>query len=179
MPISLSIVYSRQTPEVSEALTWALSNGHVLDIDVQFTTDDKSYDSLEESLSNASKDANPESAIVICSCIVWIPPYFQLLIFFAIANVLPPVDDLSLPLVKLLTHPTYRAYQSHTASLSLIPNTYIKFLPPNWREPTPPTPAPTGGVRPEDSSEKKEWKRRIKMYSEWIQIIVQKYPLMF
>lgn len=84
----------------------------------------------------------------------------------AIANVLPPVDDMSLPLVKLLTHPTYRAYQDHAASLSLIPNTYIKFLPPNWHEPTPPTPAPVGGVKPEDSSEKKEWKRRIKMYGK-------------
>jgi len=145
VPISLSMVYSRQTPEAVEALTWALSNGHVIDVDVQFTTDDKSYDSLEESLSTASKGAGPGSAVVI-------------------SNVLPPVDDLSLPLVKLLTHPTYRAYQAHAASLSLIPNTFIKFLPPNWREPTPSTPAPTGGVKPEDSFEKKEWKRRIKMY---------------
>jgi len=145
VPISLSVVYSKHTPEVVEALTWALGNGHVVDVDVQFSTDDKSYDSLEESLSTASKDADPKSAVVI-------------------SNVLPPVDDLSLPLVKLLTHSTYRAYQAHTASLSLIPNTYIKFLPPNWQEPTPPTPAPIGGVKPEDSSEKKEWKRRIKMY---------------
>ena len=151
-----------------EALTWALSNGHAVDVDVQFTTDDKSYDSLEESLSTASKDANPESAIVICLCLIRIPPTARLLIFifFTLANVLPPVDDLTLPLVKLLTHPTYRAYQAHTASLSLIPNTYIKFLPPNWHEPTPPTPAPVGGIKPEDSSEKKEWKRRIKMYGK-------------
>ena len=80
---------------------------------------------------------------------------------------LPPVDDLSLPLVKLLTHPTYRAYQAHTASLSLIPNTFVKFIPPNWREPTPQTPAPISGVKVEDSFEKKEWKRRIKMYRKW------------
>lgn len=145
IPISLSVVYSKQSPEAVEALTWALSNGHVVDVDVQFTADDNGYDSLEESLTVASKDANPESAIVI-------------------SNVLPPVDDMSLPLVKLLTHPTYRAYQDHAASLSLIPNTYVKFIPPNWHEPTPPTPAPIGGVKPEDSSEKKEWKRRIKMY---------------
>lgn len=104
---------------------------------------------------------------------------FQLLTVSPTANVLPPVDDLSLPLVKLLTHPTYRAYQDHAASLSLIPNTFIKFLPPNWHEPTPPTPAPVGGVKPEDSSEKKEWKRRIKMYSELMpQIVVKGYPLM-
>ena len=76
VPISLSVVYSKQTPEVLEALTWALNNGHVIDVDVQFTTDDKSYDSLEESLSVASKDAKPESAIVICSCIIGIPLTF-------------------------------------------------------------------------------------------------------
>jgi hypothetical protein len=76
VPISLSVVYSRQTPEVLEALTWALSNGHVIDVDVQFSTDDKSYDSLEESLSNASKDAKTGSAVVICSCLVRVPPAF-------------------------------------------------------------------------------------------------------
>ena len=81
MPISLSVVYSRQTPEVVEPLTWALSNGHVVDVDVQFTADDKSYDSLEEFLSAASKDANPESTIVICSCAVRVQT-FQPLIFF-------------------------------------------------------------------------------------------------
>ena len=53
-----------------EALTWALSNGRVVDVDVQFTTDDKSYDSLEESLSTASKDAKPGSAVIICSFLV-------------------------------------------------------------------------------------------------------------
>ena len=74
--------------------------------------------------------------------------------------------------------------------LSLVPNTYAKFLPPEWNAPTPRTPAPasaaaqrsvedvvetpvsatdgSGGantvyVRAEDK-EKKEWKRRIKMY---------------
>ena len=81
VPISLSVVYSKQTPEVVEALTWALGNGHIVDVDVQFTTDDKSYDSLEESLSTASKDANPESAIVMCSCLIRIPPAVWFLIF--------------------------------------------------------------------------------------------------
>ena len=58
------------------------------------------------------------------------------------ANILPPPDDLTLPFVKLLTHPTYRSYQSHTASLSLFANLYVNFLPPAWGAPTPPTPAP-------------------------------------
>jgi hypothetical protein len=77
VPISLSIVYSRQSPEAVEALTWALSNGHVVDVDVQFAADDKSYDSLEESLTTASKDANPESTIVICSWFVMLLSTFS------------------------------------------------------------------------------------------------------
>lgn len=84
--------------------------------------------------------------------------------------------------MKLLTHPTYRDYQSRTAALSLYSNIFIKFIPPIWGAATPPTPAPHllstplgGGGRgdPEtpntpvsnDTVEKKEWKRRIKMYS--------------
>lgn len=78
VPISLSIVYSKQTPEVVEALTWALRSGYTVDVDVQFTTDDKSYDSLEESLSTASKDADPESAIVLCQCLLRSLPSFFL-----------------------------------------------------------------------------------------------------
>lgn len=81
VPISLSIVYSRQNPDAVEALTWALSNGHIVDVDVQFTADDKSYDLLEESLTSASKDANPESVIVICSCRIVISSTFSQLIF--------------------------------------------------------------------------------------------------
>ena len=57
-------------------MTWALNNGHVVDVDVQFKTDDMSYDSLEESLTIASKDANPKSAVVICSFVTTIPPTF-------------------------------------------------------------------------------------------------------
>lgn len=105
-----------------------------------------------------------------------------------LANILPPPDDFTLPIVKLLTHPTYRDYQSRTAALSLYSNIFIKFIPPIWGAATPPTPAPyqlttpsTGGItvnsvsssEPEtpitpithESIEKKEWKRRIKMYS--------------
>ena len=99
-----------------------------------------------------------------------------------LANLLPPPDDFSLPIVKLLTHPTYQAYQSHTAALSLYANVFVKFLPPVWGTPTPPTPAPTQSITPSsagavtpggsatpsrDTKEKKEWKRRIKMYSAY------------
>ena len=92
------------------------------------------------------------------------------------ANILPPPDDLTLPIVKLLTDPMYRSYQSHTASLSLFANLFVNFLPPAWGAPTPPTPPPpppsSEEAKEEDaeksarleSKEAAEWKRRIKMY---------------
>ena len=70
------------------------------------------------------------------------------------ANILPPPDDLSLPIVKLLTHPAYYDYQSQTAALSLYANLNIKFLPPIW---------PSDG-----QVDKKEWQRRIKMYGMYM-----------
>lgn len=76
--------------------------------------------------------------------------------FFLAANVLPPCHDFDLPIVKLLTHPTYQAYQNHMALLSLYANVYVKFLPPLWNAPTP---AGDG-----DNKDKREWKRRLKMY---------------
>jgi hypothetical protein len=66
--------------------------------------------------------------------------------------------------MKLMNHLSYRAYQSHTAALSLFPNLYVKFLPPAWDAPTPPTPPAGASFDKTDSKEKKEWKRRIKMY---------------
>ena len=111
---------------------------------------------------------------------IWFNSFY---IYIFIANILPPPDDFTLPIVKLLTHPTYRDYQSRTAALSLYSNIFIKFIPPIWGAATPPTPAPhllstplgggAGGGDPEtpntpvsnDTVEKKEWKRRIKMYS--------------
>jgi hypothetical protein len=86
-----------------------------------------------------------------------------------LANILPPPDDLTIPIVKLLNHPTYRAYQANTAALSLIPRLHLRFQPPAWGAPTPPTPrvpvTQEGEEPPVEGKEKKEWKRRIKMYS--------------
>ncbi|EIM82657.1 uncharacterized protein STEHIDRAFT_63958 [Stereum hirsutum FP-91666 SS1] len=79
-----------------------------------------------------------------------------------LANILPPPHDLSLAIVKLLSHKTYRFYQSQIATLSLFPSLHLKFLPPAWNAPTPPTPGKE--VTDEEGKEKKEWKRRIKMY---------------
>ncbi|KAF8265796.1 hypothetical protein EI94DRAFT_1803886 [Lactarius quietus] len=79
------------------------------------------------------------------------------------ANILPPPHDLVLPIVKLLTHPTYQSYQSHIATLSFFPRVYLSYVPPTWNAPTPPTPVPSQEA-PNASKEQKEWKRRIKMY---------------
>jgi len=147
VPISLSLIYRKQSPEVTEALKLALAQGWVVNVDVQFDNDEASYESLEETLSIAAEHASEKSAIIL-------------------SNILPPPDDLTLPLFRLLTHNTYRAYQTHTASLSLIPRTFVKFIPPSWHATTPATPAVGPGTdsEPEDTLEKKEWKRRIKMY---------------
>jgi hypothetical protein len=79
------------------------------------------------------------------------------------ANVLPPPHDLELPIVKLLSHPTYQSYQSYIATLSLFPRVYLSYAPPTWNAPTPPTPLLEQNATT-SSKEKKEWKRRIKMY---------------
>lgn len=67
-----------------------------------------------------------------------------------------------------MQHPTYRAFQARTASLSLFPNVYIKFLPPSWNAPTPSSYVESDSLQVEDSEAKlkKEWKRRIKMFRE-------------
>jgi hypothetical protein len=67
--------------------------------------------------------------------------------------------------VKLLTHPFYHSYQSHVATLSLFPRVYLSYIPPVWNAATPPTPI-SGHDATVASKEKKEWKRRIKMYGK-------------
>lgn len=67
-----------------------------------------------------------------------------------------------------MNHPAYRAFETQTAALSLFPNLYIKFLPPSWNAPTPPTPHVSAGAQEDaesaEAKQKREWKRRIKMY---------------
>ncbi|THH33232.1 hypothetical protein EUX98_g1009 [Antrodiella citrinella] len=157
--IVLSASFTKNTPAVAEALKWALDNGFSVDIDVQTNLKDSEseWEALEELFGKAmpheTEDApKPKGKVVL-------------------TNLLPPPDDLHLPIVKLLTHSTYQAYQSHCAALSLYSNVYVKFIPPSWGSPTPPTPAPTVTETPaeseyeiRDTNEKREWKRRIKMY---------------
>ncbi|KAF8322033.1 hypothetical protein DL93DRAFT_1240536 [Clavulina sp. PMI_390] len=75
-----------------------------------------------------------------------------------ITNVLPPQSSMELPIVKLLSHPGYLAYQGHVGSLSLVPNTFLKFIPPAWDHPG------EGDDGLLSEAQVKEWKRRVKMY---------------
>lgn len=160
--VVLSASFTKNTPAVAEALKWALDKGFSVDIDVQTNLKDSEteWDALEELFGKAmpheAEDPSPKPKGKV-----------------VLTNLLPPPDDLHLPIVKLLTHSTYQAYQSHCAALSLYSNVYVKFIPPSWGSPTPPTPAPTTTEIPteiespidiRDTNEKKEWKRRIKMY---------------
>ena len=71
-----------------------------------------------------------------------------------------------------MNHPTYLAFQSQVAALSLIPQVCVKFLPPSWDAPTPQTPFPGSPIEAADTQQIKEWKRRIKMYREFLSFLV-------
>ncbi|KAJ7072235.1 hypothetical protein C8F01DRAFT_1103069 [Mycena amicta] len=143
-PVSLSTTFSKTSPEAIASLNWALLQGKPVDIDVLGALPEASFEGFEELLSKAAADVPSVPPIVISSF-------------------LPPPHDLSLSIVKLMKHTSYREFQSQTAALSLYSNLYIKFLPPIWDAPTPATPLdPTA---PSDNSKEQiEWKRRIKMY---------------
>ncbi|EIN12050.1 hypothetical protein PUNSTDRAFT_63316 [Punctularia strigosozonata HHB-11173 SS5] len=147
IPVGYTVAFTENTADSVNSLKEVLKTGRTVDIDVSVDLKDgeAGWEALEDYLTKATEDG-PSSKLVLCS-------------------VLPPPHDLTLPLVKLLTHPSYNTYQSRCAALSLFPNAYVKFLPPSWDAPTPPTPPPTADPQAtQDSKEKKEWKRRIKMY---------------
>ncbi|KAJ6594003.1 hypothetical protein B0H19DRAFT_1246721 [Mycena capillaripes] len=144
IPISLSTSFAKSTPEAIASLKWALSQGRPVDIDVRAALSDSAFDGFEDLLSKAIADLPSVPPIIISS-------------------MLPPPHDLSLSIVKLMKHPTYRAFQSQTAALSLFPELYVKFLPPMWDAPTPATPTSSAASNA-DSKQLNEWKRRVKMY---------------
>ncbi|KAH8828070.1 hypothetical protein DL96DRAFT_1555594 [Flagelloscypha sp. PMI_526] len=146
LPISLKTTYKASGESAIASLRWALEQGHPVDIDVQTDISDANLEAFEELITKASDGINNPPPMIL-------------------SNVLPPPHDLGLPMVKLMNHPAYRAFETQTAALSLFPNLYIKFLPPSWNAPTPPT--PHAGQEETDTAEaqqKREWKRRIKMY---------------
>ncbi|KIO22860.1 hypothetical protein M407DRAFT_114952 [Tulasnella calospora MUT 4182] len=139
-----------------------LSAGHVVDLDVpwnsQQSESDSEWNALEDFIGKAVNGGaegspKPTKAIVI-------------------SNLLPPPHSLHVPIVKLMKSPVYEKYQEHISSLSFVTNVYLKFLPPHWEDPTPPSPAPfattsetTGsGVTSQDAQAKDEWKRRVRIY---------------
>ncbi|KAE9411358.1 hypothetical protein BT96DRAFT_1011188 [Gymnopus androsaceus JB14] len=146
-PVSLTTVFSRLSPNSVESLKWALQQGRPVDIDVHADlSSDDVFESFEDLLSKAMTDVSPVPPIIL-------------------SNLLPPPNDLELPIVKLMNHPTYRKFQSQIAALSLFPQVVIKYLPPSWDVATPPTPSILVASPINDATkQKKEWKRRIKMY---------------
>ncbi|KAH9952980.1 hypothetical protein BC827DRAFT_1349606 [Russula dissimulans] len=142
-PVTFTASFQGTSDAAVAALRAALSAGHTVEIDVQ-GTGDASWEELEDLLTKATAEGVTSGLIVL-------------------SNILPPPHDLELPIVKLLSHPTYRSYQSRVATLSLFPRVYLSYVPPTWDAPTPPTPL-HGEEFATASKEHREWKRRIKMY---------------
>ncbi|KZT08501.1 uncharacterized protein LAESUDRAFT_697428 [Laetiporus sulphureus 93-53] len=137
-----SVIFTKNDRKTRDALQWALDEGFTVNIDVQcdISEDTNGWDALEEMLTSISNPHTPrENGKII------------------ISNILPPTDDLSLPIVKLLTHSSYQNYQSNVATLSLFAKVFVNYLPPAWG-----TPIPSSSGDPH--KERSEWKRRIKMY---------------
>jgi len=162
VPVAASTVYTKPNEKQIDGIKWALSKGLVVNIDVQcdLLHGEDGWEELEDLISKCVADSIADKAAIVLS------------------NILPPPQTLEIPLVKLLTHPSYRAYQARVASLSLFSSTYISFLPPHWNAATPATPPPPNAILSpiltpqsplatpvvQDSKDKREWKRRIKMY---------------
>lgn len=117
-PISVSTTVSKDSvsPSLIEGVRWALDAGLPLELDVLGGAMDESegYEYLAELITNAQEGSQKKPTPII------------------ITNVLPPQSSVDLPIVKLLSHTGYLAYQSHVGSLSLVPNTFLKFIPPAW-----------------------------------------------
>jgi hypothetical protein len=162
--LSLSAAFKKSSANSIKGLHWALNHGRPVDIDIQATLSDSLLEGFEDMITSASVDIKELPPIVLCM-ILYIRHLTHLLIIkHLIANILPPPHDLDLPIVKLMNHPAYLAFQSRIAVLSLFPNVYVKFLPPSWDAPTPQTPFPGSPIESVDVQQQQEWKRRIKMY---------------
>ncbi|CAE6431934.1 unnamed protein product [Rhizoctonia solani] len=167
VPITYSFTLKQSSEALVDALKWA-SDKHAVDINVQLdlANNEQSWESLEELISKVVSRPDQQEDEADLS-----PKPKPDLKPIVLSNLLPPPGALAVPTVKLLSHPMYLAYQAHIASLSFNRNVYLKYLPPDWHTPTPTSPLPgskptdpEGSVRDLDSEEKKEWKRRTKMY---------------
>lgn len=168
VPVSLSTILVKSTPESVASLKWAFEQNRPIDIDVPSLLTDAKLEDLEDLVLKASDGLTNPPSIILCAyfCFHRCDLVKDAHLPFLTANVLPPPHDLDIPIVRLITHPSYRTFQSQVAALSLIPNVHIKFLPPSWNAATPSTPPgnPQASAEDQSSKQKKEWKRRIKMY---------------
>ncbi|KAF8638054.1 hypothetical protein AX16_010686 [Volvariella volvacea WC 439] len=142
LPLSLSTIYTGSSAENISSLRWALEQGHPVEITVRGTLSDSDLEGLEELLVKSTTDLPSLSPIII-------------------SGLLPPAYDVGLPIVKLMNHPTYQSFQAHVAALSLHANLYVNYLPPSWDGSSGASDQDTGDAGARD---KKEWKRRIKMF---------------
>jgi len=154
-PIAYSLSFTGPPgPEVLETVKAAFKAGHVLEIDVRSDLrTDAGWEQLEEFIGHAIDFPEPleKTPTVVFT------------------NVLPPPHGLEFSTIKLLNHPTYLSYGSHSSTVSFFPRTFIKFTAPSWDAPTPKSPTKAEAATEDepgvlDSEEKKEWKRRVRMY---------------
>ncbi|KAG8853878.1 hypothetical protein FRB91_004236 [Serendipita sp. 411] len=132
-----STAFVQPAPSEAEAIKSALQSG-VVTIDVQTDlSTEAGWESLEEFLTSvlgAKETEEPRPAIVL-------------------SNILPPPKALEMPTVTLLSHPSYIAYQGHSATVSFFESVYVSLSPPDW-----------GAVPSPVDPNAKEWNKRIKMY---------------
>ncbi|KAG8835011.1 hypothetical protein FRC17_005859 [Serendipita sp. 399] len=132
-----STAFVQSAPSEAEAIKSALQSG-VVTIDVQNDlSTDAGWEGLEELLTSVfgTKETDEPRPTVVLS------------------NILPPPKVLDMPTVTLLSHPSYLAYQAHTATISFFESVYISLSPPDW-----------GAVPSPVDPNAKEWSKRLKMY---------------
>jgi hypothetical protein len=123
--------------QFAASLKWARENAHTVDIAIvgDITEDLHLWESLETLLANSVAGAP-----------------------IVLSNVLPPPHlspSPSAATLSLASSPSYQAFQSNVAALSLFSSVSVKLLPP----------IPAWGEKvPSEGDEKEDWKRRVKMY---------------
>ncbi|GJJ06626.1 hypothetical protein Clacol_000820 [Clathrus columnatus] len=137
--VTLFIQFTRSSPKLIEGIRWALENGYVVDIDIQSSIEGS--EGLEELLTAVYKSGET----------LFVPPAGAGII---LSNFLPPPHDLDISLVKFFNHPDYLIYQNNVATLSLFSSVYVKYIPPQW----------VLAKQSEDTKDKSEWKRKVKLF---------------
>ncbi|KIY53951.1 hypothetical protein FISHEDRAFT_32201 [Fistulina hepatica ATCC 64428] len=135
VPIHLSTTYIGTSDTSIKSLRWALQQGRPVEVDPGFPLSEASFEQFEDLIAKATDGLRN------------IPP-------IVISNTLPPPEHKDVALVKLMTDPAYRRYQSQIAALSFIPSLVVKYAPPATM------PESTYG----DAEAEAEWERRIKAY---------------